>query len=275
MHRLFKAPLFHFLLLGTAVFVGIQLTRAPEQEVPRDEIVITAAQIERLGALFEKTRLRAPTPSERETLIENQIREEVFYREALVARLDRDDPIVRRRMKQKLEFLMEDIAGQVTPTEDDLRKYLQLNPDRFRTDSKFTFRHVYLNPDRRETVAEDARALLARLKEGADPAESGDSLMMIESAFENAPQRNVARVFGPEFADELVELPTGEWTGPVRSGYGLHIIRLDSRTPGRVPALDAIRATVAQEWSDERRRGMRDALYAKLRAKYMITVETE
>ena len=276
MPRLLKEPLVHFLLLGAAVFLVFRLTRGPVEAAPRDEIVVTTAQIRQLVTVFQKTWQRTPMQSELDTLIESRIREEVFYREALAAGLDKDDSIVRRRMKQKLEFLLEDIAGQVAPTENDLRAFLESNSDRFRSEPTFSFRHVYLNADRRGTVEKDARELLALLrKEGADAdtALLGDRLAMVEPAFRNAPQRDVARVFGRDFAVRLLDLPTEEWTGPVRSGYGFHLVYLEARTRGEVAALEDVRDAVAREWSVAKRLEMRDEVYKELRSKYAITVE--
>ncbi|MHC4338992.1 MAG: peptidylprolyl isomerase [Planctomycetota bacterium] len=276
MLRLLKDPLVHFLLLGGAVFALFALTREPAEAAPRDEIVITAGQVRQLAAVFEKTWQRPSTPAELENLVERRVREEVFYREALAAGLDKDDTIVRRRMKQKLEFMLEDIAGQVTPTEQELQAFLDENTDRFRSESRFSFRHVYLSTDKRKNAEEDARGLLQRLKQGeADIASLGDRLMMIEPVFDDTSQREVARAFGREFARRLVGIPIAEWSGPIRSGYGLHLVLLESRTLGEVAKLDEVRDAVAREWSVVRRREMNEDLYQELRKKYSITVETK
>jgi len=274
MRRLLKEPLVHFLLLGGAAFAVFASTRDPADAAPRDEIVITAGQIRQQEALFEKTWQRPPTPTELENLIEARVREEVYLREALAAGLDKDDTIVRRRMKQKLEFMLEDIAGQVTPTEQELQAFLDENADRFRSEAVFTFRHVYVSTDKRKDAAEDARRLLARLKNGETDLE-GDRLMMVEPVFRDAPQREVTRAFGRGFAAGLLEIPTGAWSGPIRSGYGLHLVFLESRARGEAATLDDVRDAVAREWSVARRREMNEDLYRELRKKYSITVERE
>ena len=274
MLRLLKEPLVHFLLLGGAVFAVFALTRDPAEAAPKGEIVITAGQVRQLAAFFEKTWQRPPTPTELENVIEARVREEVFYREALTAGLDKDDTFVRRRMKQKLEFFMDDIAGQVTPTEQELQKFLDENDDRFRSEATFSFRQVYVSTDKRETPAEDARRLLARLKKGEGDV-AGDRLLMVEPVFRDAPQREVARAFGREFAAELLGIPPSEWSGPIRSGYGLHLVFLESRVEGEVAKLDDVRDAVAREWTVLRRREMNEALYRRLRENYSITVEKE
>jgi parvulin-like peptidyl-prolyl isomerase len=274
MLRLLKEPLVHFLLLGGTVFAVFSLTRDPAGAAPRDAIVVTAGQVRQLAAVFEKTWQRPPTPAELERLIEARVREEVFAREALAAGLDKDDTVVRRRMKQKLEFLLEDIAGPITPTEQELQAFLDANADRFRSEATFSFRQIYVSTDRRDDPAEDARALLARLQ-GGETDIAGDRLMMVEPVFEEAPERDVARTFGGEFAAALAEAPTGEWSGPIRSGYGLHLVYVDSRTQGAVARLEDVRDAVAREWSVVRRREANEALYEELRKKYTVTVERE
>jgi len=276
MIRLLREPLVHFLLLGGAVFVLFALTRDPVEAAPRDEIVVTAAQVEQLAMVFKKTWQRPPTQADLGKMIEARIREEVYYREALAAGLDKDDAIVRRRMKQKLEFMLEDIGGQVAPTEKELQDFLDKNGDRFRREPRFTFKHVYFSTDKRKNAAEDARSLLGRLKqEGAkaDTSSLGDRLMMIAPAFKDAPQREVARAFGREFPAQLAKIPTGEWSGPIRSGYGLHLVFLTSRVEGAVAKLDEIREVVVREWRVINRREMNEALYKELRKKYSISVE--
>lgn len=278
MERLLKEPLVHFLLLGGVVFALFALTRDPAEAAPRDAIVITAGQVRQLAMVFEKTWQRPPTPTELENLIEARIREEVFYREALAAGLDKDDSIIRRRMKQKLEFMLEDIAGQVTPTEQELQAFLAAHAARFRSEPTFSFRQVYFSPDGRRDAAEDALQLLTRLKQqgaDADTSSLGDRLLMVAPAFRDAPQREVARTFGREFAAGLVEMPTGEWSGPIRSGFGFHLVLLSSRTDGEVAKLGEVRDAVAREWSVVRRREMNEELYRKLRQDYSITVEKE
>lgn len=270
--RVLKDPLLHFLLLGAAAFAVFQLTRTPAETAEGDEIVVSADQVAQLVAVFAKTWQRPPTEDERDRLIENRVREEVLYREALAAGLDRDDSVVRRRMNQKLEFMVEDIAGQVAPTDEELRSFLEENADRFRSDAVFDFRQVYFSTDRRKDAEGDARDALARAGE-RDP--EGDSLLMVEAVFRAATQREVERSFGREFAAALLELPTGAWTGPVRSGYGIHLVFVDQRTEGRLPDLDEMRDAVTSEWQVVKRREMQDALYGTLRSKYTIRVEQE
>ncbi|MHC4849767.1 MAG: peptidyl-prolyl cis-trans isomerase [Planctomycetota bacterium] len=272
---LLKSPLLHFVLLGVAAFAVFQATREPAEVAPRDEIVVTAGQVEQLVEVFAKTWQRPPTREELDNLIERRVREEVFYREALIAQLDKEDAIVRRRMQQKLEFMLEDIAGQVTPTEQELQAFLAANADRFRKEPRFSFRHIYFSADKRDDAAGDARALLAKLKPKTDTSSLGDRLMMIAPEFRDAPQREVARAFGREFSELLAQAPLSVWSGPIRSGYGLHLVFLSSRADGRIARLDEVREAVVREWGVVKRAELNDALYRKLRKKYAVVVERE
>ncbi|MEM8886146.1 MAG: peptidylprolyl isomerase [Planctomycetota bacterium] len=261
-----RDPLFHFLILGALLFVAYRVTRDPSAET-RDEIVVTATQVEQMHARFRKTWQREPTDEEKTRLLEAYVREQVFYREALAAGLDRDDSIVRQRMQQKLEFLLDDIAGQVTPTEEQLESFLRENPDRFRRDVRTSFRHVYFKREK------DAEGVLVRLRAGESV--EGDRLRMLEPAYENAAQFEIARLFGAPFAERLAAQPVGPWSGPVLSGFGYHFVHVAARDGGVLPPLDEIRERVVQEWQAAERVRLREKVAAELRAKYTVRVETE
>ena len=275
MPRLLKEPLVHFLLLGALIFVWFQLVRGPEPSLPPDEIVVTAGQIRRLAALFQKTWQRPPTASEVEALIEDYVREEIYCREAVAMGLDRDDTIIRRRMRQKLEFVTEDVVEQVAPTEEDLQAFLRAHPDAYRSEPRLSFRHIYFSPDRRADAARDAAAALERLGAGVAATDEGDSLLMVEPAFDDEPLREVARALGPDFAATLLELPAGEWSGPVRSGVGFHLVLVEKRVEGTVPGLEEVREAVARDWDVAQRRELSERFYRELRKKYVVTVERE
>ncbi|MHC5065222.1 MAG: peptidyl-prolyl cis-trans isomerase [Planctomycetota bacterium] len=278
MRPLFKEPLVHFLLLGTILYFAFDLVGDTEAAEAKGEIVITKGEVQRLEALFEKTWRRPPSDEEKQGLLEDYIRQEVYYREALAAGLDRDDIVVRRRMQQKLEFLTEDVSDQIEPTDEELRAYLAEHPEVFRGQPTYSFIQVYLNPDRRENIEADALELLSRLTASSpetDFSEMGDRLITAESSYRDATELMVERALGKRFLSELDKLPEGEWSGPISSGFGLHLVFLEGRTPGQVPDLAAARNQVVREWSEAQRQEMRSAIYAELRQRYVITVEKD
>ena len=276
--NLLREPLVHFLLLGAALFVLDAWLRPPTGPAANTEIVVGEARIRNLAQTFQRTWQRPPTKLELDGLVESYVREEVMYREALALGLDRDDAIIRRRLQQKLEFVSEEAAALAQPTDDELVAYMTANPDAFRAEPRVTFSQVYLDPRKRASTLEaDARRLIDGLgKAGTNPdlAKLGDSLMLLEPRYENAPQVELERLFGREFAEAVMKQPVGRWAGPIGSGYGVHVVRVESMTPGGVPALAEVRPLVEREWKNVRRQELSRAFYDRLRSKYTITVKT-
>jgi parvulin-like peptidyl-prolyl isomerase len=273
--RWLKEPLFHFLLIGAGLFL-LYGWQTDDDALRPDQIVYTEAHIDRLINLWERKWQRLPTQQELQGLIEQQIREEVLYREALAMGLDKDDQVVRRRMSQKMEFISNDLASLAEPDETQLQIYLDENAEKFAIPGRISYSQVYLNESQRgEQVYADAEKLLAELSQSTvdiDISMAGDSFMGGYS-FNDETDFGVARLFGKTFAQDLFKLPVGEWTGPVESGYGLHLVRVDSRTDSRAPSLEQVRDKVRAEWLAEQQRKTNDLLYSELRKRYEITVE--
>ncbi len=217
-----------------------------------------------------------PTETEMDGLINNFIREEVLYREALALGLDQDDTIVRRRMRQKLEFISEDVMSATKPTEQNLIEYLNTHDAMFHIDPTVSFSQVYLSPDRRgDSIHKDTERLLVELRNhgpALDLAALGDSLML-ERFFELTSKSEIGRLFGLDFANELVLAPVNSWQGPIRSGYGQHLVYINDRIEGRMPSLDEVREAVEREWSSARQRDYNEAFYNKLLEGYTVTIE--
>jgi peptidyl-prolyl cis-trans isomerase C len=274
--RWLKDPLFHFLLIGAGIFI-LYGWQADDDAVRPDQIVFTEARIDQLINLWERKWQRLPTQRELQGLIEQQIREEVFYREALAMGLDEDDMVVRRRMSQKMEFISNDLASLAEPDDGELQVYLDENRDKFAIPGRVSYSQVYLDASKRgEQVYSDADELLAELLQSTvdiDISMVGDSFMG-GYRFTDETDFGVGRIFGKDFAQQLFELPVGGWVGPVESGYGLHLVRIDSRTDVQIPSLEQVRDKVRMEWLAEQQRQTNDLLYAELRKRYDITIET-
>ena len=266
-----REPLLHFLLLGGLLFVLYGLSPAPDQTDDR-QIRVTAAQIEQLAAQFSRTWMRPPTEEELAGLIERHIRGEVFYREALAMGLDQDDPYVRNRLGQKLEFLLDDLSAETAPSDETLARYLQEHGERYQAPARVSFQQVYLNPDRHPQLEADATRLLEQLRAGADPAALGD-VSLLAKTFDDLSQPQVARQFGDVFAEALLDLEQGRWIGPIPSGLGAHLVQVGDRQPARPPSLDEVRPQVLRDWQDQQRREQKEQAYARLRQRYAITVE--
>jgi hypothetical protein len=271
--RWIREPLLHFLVLGAALF-WLAGTLGDPAQGRRGRIVLSAGDVEQIVAGFERTWQRPPTQVELAGLVEDRVREEVFYREALALGLDRDDTIVRRRMRQKMEFLSEDLAA-LEPGDADLEGWLAANPEAFRQEPRIGFRQIYLSRDRRGgSVQGDAERLVAELRAqdaAVDLAAWGDPLPLPAES-DGLTASEAARLFGEAFSARLLELEPGRWEGPVESAYGLHAVFVRERVPGRDPELAEVRDAVAREWLADRRRQAREDSYRALRSRYEVEI---
>jgi hypothetical protein len=267
---LWREPLLHFLIIGAAIFLYYGLTREQAYESPAS-IDVDRVQIAQLASNFKRTWLRPPTENELNALTENHVREEVFYRSALTMGLDQNDPIVRRRMLTKLEFLLEDLSV-VDTSDEDLQEYMQQNSELFRTEPRLSFQQVYLNADKRQDPASDAEALLEDLRAGTPPESLGDH-SMLASKYEMARQSEIAYSFGERFAEEIAALEPDGWVGPFYSPYGVHLLKVSAREDARLPALEEVRAIVEREYQAQRAKEQKALAYQRLRETFEINIE--
>jgi hypothetical protein len=273
--RLLREPLLQFLVLGAVLFGLFHLVDKKRDETPA-RIVISSARIANLADGFARTWKRAPSKQELQGLVDDYIRDEVFYREGRAAGLDQDDVIIRRRVRQKMEFLAEDMSA-VEPSEEQLTAYLESNPERFKTEDRLTFRQVFLRTTRRVgTIDSDSKQVanaLARADAAADTTALGDPFVLGE-AFHDLSQSQVANMFGEGFAKQISLVEQGHWQGPISSSFGQHFVFISERRSGSLPPLDAVRQAVRREWSNARRLEAEQKLYGSLRQRYQIVVET-
>lgn len=269
--RLLREPLVHFLALGAALFALYGALDRDGFDAP-DEIVVDRARLASLAAEFERRWRRPPTPEERRELVESWVREEILVREGVALGMDRDDPVVRRRIAQKMDFLAESTAP-TRPSDAELQRWLDAHPDDYRREPVVSLRQLYFDPARRGArLADDLAAAAAALRAG-EPAEGDASLL--PAALEGARASEVARLFGADFAAALEGLPVGGWHGPLRSGYGVHLVELRARTPGRLATLDEARPALERDWRRARGDAANRAFYAALRERYEIRIEDD
>lgn len=274
MKRIFKEPLLHFLALAVAVFVAYGVSNRFEAG-KSDEIVITESRVDRIAAQFGAIWQRPPTSVELKNLIDDYVKEEIFVREALALGLDKDDVIIRRRLRLKMEFLNSAETATLTPTDAELETYLKDNSEKFEVDPAYAFEQVLLSPDRHgEKIDQDAASVLQvlRAKPSIDLGELGDATLLPRK-LELTGKASISHTFGPSFADALDKIATGQWTGPVESDFGLHLVRITERQAGRAPALAEVRAAVEREWADEKRKAIEEQRLAVLLTRYQITME--
>jgi hypothetical protein len=266
--RIVREPLLHFLLLGLALFAWFGRV-APDDDGAR-RIVVTQAQVDLLATQFAATWNRPATPEELNGLVDSFIRDEILYREGKALGLDRDDAVVKRRVRQKLDVIFEESLAQNPPTDADLEAYLRAHPDAFRRPPMATFQQLYFGAE----AGSEARALAARkaLGGGADPAGLGQGTLL-PGRMDDTPLDLVARDFGEQFAQQLSQLPVGEWAGPLTSGFGVHLVRVQALQPAQMPSLPEVRETVAREWENARRQRAHEEALARLRTEYAVEIQ--
>jgi parvulin-like peptidyl-prolyl isomerase len=266
---LIREPLLHFIALGALLFV-LYAALNPGGFGEAKEIVVTQGQLDNLKAQFARTWQRAPSAEELDELIEQWVHDEIYYREGLALGLDRDDPVVRRRIAQKVAFITDGQAA-TPPTDAELQAWLDQHADRYRVEPRYTLRQLYFDPARRgNRLDADLAAALAALQGGGRA--QGDATML-PGELSDAPAFEVARVFGAEFADALMTATVGGWAGPLRSGYGVHLVEVRARDGGRAATLAETRAAVERDLLRARSEEASAAFYRKLRAGYTVRVD--
>lgn len=267
--RLAREPLVHFLLLGLMLFLlyAVLGGSGADRNIRVDERAVAS-----LAEQFERTWQRPPTKAELDALIESYVREEIFYREGLALGLDRDDSQIKKRVRQKFEVYAEESEPSDPPTDAELQAWLTAHPANYAEPAIVTFRQVLIDPARHgSTTDATVENIRTKLVAGADPATLGDS-QMLPPRIDLMPLDLVERDFGNRFANALSGLATGSWQGPIRSGYGLHLVFLETRVGGRMPRLEEVRKAVARDWEADRRRRSVDAHYRDLRRNYEVEV---
>jgi hypothetical protein len=274
--KVLREPLVHFLVLALLIFVAYGALNRSDTSAP-ERIVITQAKIEQIAGLFARTWQRSPTSVELKGLIDEYVREEVYYREALKLGLETDDTVIRRRLRQKMEFLNDAASETLSPTEAELAEYLNAHAAKFAVEPAIAFHHIYFNPERRgDKTNEDALAALEALRSNPalDPALVGDATLL-PSKLPLTSKASVSQTFGAQFADEVAKAPPGNWIAPIKSTFGLHVVRVQEARPGRTPTLAEVRDAVERDWASEKRKALADRRFNELLKQYDIAIETE
>ena len=276
--RLLKEPLIQFLLIGACIYGVYDLFGAPPEEDADLTVLVDANRINGYVAQWQSRWNRPPTRAELDGVINQYVREEILYRQAVALGLNEDDPITRRRMAQKLEFMTSDLARVIEPTDAELEAWFQENIEEFSSPDLLTFTQIFFDPDARdETTLDDAAALLAQLQQAGEPdpetLEGGDQFML-QSYFQSATELEIRKQLGTGFTTSLMELAPGEWHGPVLSGFGVHLVYVYEHSQAPPPVLsDEVRPRVLEAWQAEQTQAFNEKFYDALKSRYDIVVE--
>ena len=280
--RWLRKSLLHFLLIGLALFAAYHaFNQYRDEQSDSRRIVLTEDDFSQMTTAWRAKGRPKPSPEEMQSLLETRIREEVLYREARALGLDKDDTIVKRRMAQQMEWVAEYLSDLREPTIEELKAWFEKNSERFALSPRATFRHLYFSPDKHrrqdhsQQVHEDAEHALTSLS--GKPADAPEALslgdpFMLRNSFVDSSKEQVAKEFGPNFAQSLFQLKPGSWQGPIESGYGWHLIWIDSMTPSRLPQFEEVEPDVKSEWMAERRAEFKRKAFEAMRARYEVVL---
>ncbi|MCV9943980.1 MULTISPECIES: peptidylprolyl isomerase [unclassified Rhizobium] len=269
--KFLREPLLHFLVIGAAIFGVFRLADGGKSPAS-DEIVVSSGQIGSLAAIFSRTWQRPPTAKELDALVNEHIRDEVLYRQGVAMGLDKDDAVVRRRIRQKMEFVAEQ-AADVEPTDAELQTFVGEHPDWFRSEARVSFDQIYF-PAGGVPDADGLNRLLLDLNAGTVEASTVGSELMAGTEFRDVSRSAVAQAFGEEFAVGIDKIAPGGWSGPVTSAYGTHLVRVTARVEAREPPLEDVRGAARREWLHARKVVANEALYQRFRSLYVVKMET-
>ncbi|MDH3947652.1 MAG: peptidylprolyl isomerase [Gammaproteobacteria bacterium] len=276
MLKILREPLLHFLLLGAVFFLAYFWLNPSDQSSSDNQIHVSQNDIDRFVSIFQKQWNRKPTKQEMDGLVRAHLKEEILYREALALGLEKDDTIVRRRLAQKMEFLITDVVVPGEVEDKELMVFYQKHPERYTRAARMSFRHIYFNPDQRgERLLDEANATLSTLQAtnaGVDVPEGYGDRFMLQLQYSQQSIDQIARMFGGEFADKLVEVTPGYWQGPIRSGYGVHLVYIQQRDAASIYPFSEVRERLKNDYLFDLRQTRNEEMLEKLKTRYEITI---
>jgi peptidyl-prolyl cis-trans isomerase C len=274
--KILKEPLFHFLLLGAVIFM-VYFILNPAEDNAGNQIKINQNDVDRFVQIFQKQWQRKPNKQELEGLVRAHLKEEILYREALALGLEKDDTIIRRRLAQKMEFLITDITVPEEVDDKDLLAFYEKNSARYTRAAKLSFRHIYFNPDiRGERMMDEANATLHTLQStnaGLNVPDTYGDRYMLPLQYELTSEQEVARAFGRDFTEQLLKTESGRWQGPIRSGYGVHLVYIQQYDAASIYPFNEVRQRVKNDYLFELRQQRNEEVLEKLKLRYEITIE--
>jgi hypothetical protein len=270
---LFREPLLHFAVIGAILFGGYSWLHDEQPDAAAGEPVrIGEGDVRWLKQTWSSQWLRDPTADELKGLVEGLLDERLLAREAEEMALDQDDTIIRRRLAQKLKFIVEDTAQLAEPTEAELRQLYAANGSHFGTPGSLSFKQIFFDPEHRADAAAEAESVLAELNALSEPEPVGDRLLL-GNRFDDASELAVSGMFGEDFARQVFAVEPGQWRGPVKSGYGIHLVFVTHRTAAAPKPFEAVRDAVGTEWRRLKQAELSRDFLVALRKKYGVELE--
>ena len=269
MKNLFKEPFIHFMAMGLLLFLLYSLVN--ESSESREDIVIDINDIESYTAKWEMQWKRPPTQEELANLVVQNIKQEVFYQEALKLNLDHNDEIIKRRLSQKMEFLSNDLATLAEPSGEELEVYFNENSEKYLSPYRYSLYQIVFSYDRHENPDETIVKVLEKANTATIEAmESEGDNLPFPFHYKNVDSRELSRELGSVFTDNLKSLELNNWIGPVASGFGKHLVYITDMEKPRLPDLSSVKEEVLRDFQYEKQKEMNDLIFENLKTKYKI-----
>jgi len=275
--KFLQEPLVQFFVIGMCIYAAYGLYGTPDEGFADNTIVVDASRINAFKTAWQQRWNRPPTEQELNGLINQFIREDILYREAIAMGLDKDDPITRRRMAQKLEFLSKDIASLKQPVDGELESFFEENRELYKTPDLITFTHIFIDPDKRgDATLDDAALLLSELQAAGPPDSSVPGLgdrFMLQNYYPQKTELEIRKLFGSGFTTSIMQLEVEQRHGPVLSGYGTHLVYVNALEIAPLPKFEDVQANVMENWQAVQQEEFNEAYFESLKSRYQIVIE--
>ena len=269
-------PLVHFFAVGALVFGAYWAFNEEPASVNEQSIEISANEVRQMAIGWLAQGRPMPTQQQMQRLIDQRVAEEVLFREGLKLGLDRNDEIIKRRVSQKMDFLAADLAAMQDPDRAELTEWFSRHSEQFAIAPRISFRHLYFSPDKRGSAARSDAAKAFQAIDGKPADAQGiDALadpFMLRSYYSNSTPELILKEFGPGFSSELFKLEPGGWRGPLQSGFGWHLVLIDTLEPARIPSFDEVQEDVKTAWIDARYAEIKRVALEEMSANYTVVV---
>ena len=265
--RILQEPLLHFLVVGALLFFYLSSTDTET----KPQVTISQGKIKQLTAQFTKTRQRTPSDDELKALIKNQIREDLAFEHGIKMGLVENDSIIKRRIQQKIEFMLNDSIASLEPSRKDLEAYLTSHKERYTIAPIYSFKHIYINPQKHD----DIDTFIEELQNqdlNKNYKNLGDSIIL-EGRYTHISTAQIARLFGSKFANSLDTISLNRWQGTIESGYGMHLVFIENKIPKHLAKLEEVEAQLRRDFRVDAQKKALNAFYDELKKEYIVNVE--
>lgn len=273
-----REPIVHFLILGVGIFILNSVFNPTQDSPDSTQIVVDDDDIERLITQYKQVWNDKPNSPTIKKLIDQYVHSEVMYREALALKLDHNDEIIKRRLKQKYEFLIKDMITTSQITDEELNAYYEDHKSGFSTDKLYSFYQFYFSPDKRNNSMQDAMDFLGEYN--ANPKSSIPSMKPVDPShlslfYKQVTRHQIRQEFGLSFADALQDVNSESWYGPIASGYGVHVVYIDQITVSKIEDFNQVKDQVLEAYEKDLIQQYNQNIYDSTLENYTIDIKLD